>query len=397
MIRRPPPLLTAALLGAVLLTQSYIDLELAVRLPGWTLNAPIADLAALCLIPLAAWGWLGGTRHPLPGPGGYLLLLLAGALSLLNALDPSQGAHFLIRKPLFLYVAYAFGVAWAVRSLPARWTLGLVLAWAASTAGVSVVTSAGRIVGGEALWFQAIEGLTPNHKTLAVSMAGGLPLLLALRSRPAKLTAAGVALAILASASKTAWLMAAWGASLHWPRARPLGLRWRLVLPAAAIGVALAYYAPVLVGSRAMLDAARSRHSLNRRAELMVRMHPLFGSGAGMNTVIEQATFPHYRVNGVDAHGVIQKVGGELGLLGLLGYGWFTLATAAALRRRWEEDGAQHSGAVYGAAAMWGVSTAGLLLSTETFSQTWWAPMAVSWGLAHNQTCSETNSDVDES
>ena len=40
------------LLAAVLLTQSYIDLELQAALLGWSANAPVADLAALCLIPL---------------------------------------------------------------------------------------------------------------------------------------------------------------------------------------------------------------------------------------------------------------------------------------------------------------------------------------------------------
>ncbi|MFT4976979.1 MAG: O-antigen ligase [Myxococcota bacterium] len=157
------------------------------------------------------------------------------------------------------------------------------------------------------------------------------------------------------------------------------------MLPAATLGVALAYYAPLLLESRAMLDAARSRHSLNRRAVMMVQQHPLLGSGAGTHTVIEQSTFPDYRVNGVDAHGVVQKIGGELGLLGLIGYGWFTLSVAGALRRRFEADGRRLDGLSYGAAAMWGVSTAGLLLSTETFSQTWWAPLAVSWGLAHHK------------
>lgn len=383
---RAHELLVGALLGAVLLTQSYIDLELSADLGGWSANAPVADLGALALIPLALLAVARGARPPLPGWRGYTLLLVAGALSLYGAVQPAAGLHFLIRKPLFLYVAYALGVAWAVHHLPRRWTLGLLVAWGGSTAGVSLVTSLLRIVGGDALWFSAIGGLTPNHKTLAVSLAGGLPLLIALRSRRGvPVVLALVAVAILASASKTAWLMAALAVSLFWPRARPLGLRWRLVVPAAVVGVALAYYAPLLLGSRAMLDAARSRHSLNRRARMMAGLHPLLGSGAGMNVFIEQVTFPDYRVNGVDAHGVIQKIGSEMGLLGLAGYGWFTFATGAALRRRLEEEEGDERALIYGAMATWGVSTAGLLLSTETFSQTWWAPMAVSWGISHHR------------
>lgn len=374
------------LLAAVLLTQSYIDLELQTTLLGWSANAPVADLAALCLIPLAALSWLSRRPHPLPGAAGYLLLLLAGGLSLNNAIRPEVGLHFLIRKPLFLYVAYAFGVVWAVRALPRRWVLWLLLGWAGSTAGLSVVTSVLRVVGGDALWFSKLTGLTPNHKTLAVSLAGGLPLLVAAAGLPGRRFVVGLSvLAIFASASKTAWLMLLLGAGLFWPRQRPLAHCWQIV-PVIALGVALAYYAPLLLQSRAMLDAARSRHSLNRRAIEMFTANPICGGGVGMNVHIEQVTFPDYRVNGVDAHGVIQKVGSETGLLGLVGYGWFSLATLWGLRKRWEADGGTVEGLPYGAIATWGVSTAGLFLSTETFSQTWWAPVSVAWGLAHHPT-----------
>ena len=373
--------LAAALLLLAVLTQSYIDLELAADLGGWQANAPVTDLAALALVPLAAWGWLRGQRHPLPGLLGYLLLLLAGVLSLRTAPEPATAVHYLVRKPTFMYVAYGFGLAWAAQhAISRRWLWRGVVAWALSTAAVSVLTSAARIGGGEGLWFAQIAGLTPNHKTLAVSLAGGLPLLLATGRRR---VAAVVGVALLLSASKTAWLMAALAAGLVWPRARPVALRWRLSLPAAALAVALAYYAPLIMNSRAMLDAARSRHSLNHRAEKMFLHEPLTGTGVGMSTAIEMATFPHYRVNGVDAHGVIQKVGGEMGLLGLAGYGGFSLAALVALRRRWRAAGATHAGEAYGALTVWAVSSAGLLLSTETFSQTWWLPAGLAWGLAH--------------
>src|SRR5204862_114366 len=52
----------------------------------------------------------------------------------------------------------------------------------------------------------------------------------------------------------------------------------------------------------------------------------------GANVRFEQQTFPDYRVNGVDAHGAIQKVGSEYGLLGL--GAWLTFVGAMALRLR---------------------------------------------------------------
>lgn len=381
---------TLGLLAMVLLTQSYVDLEVSIQLGPWLANAPISDVAALGLVPLSMWGLRKQSPTPLPGWRGYALMVVAGALSLLNAIEPAHGLHFLVRKPVMMYIGYAIGVSFAIRQLPLSWTIRLVMLWVGTTAAVSIGTSVVRITSGDALWFSMLGGLTPNHKTLAVSVVGITPLLLALRSsRKTWWLVVLIAAAVVASASKTAGLMLLMSAALFWPKTAPIGHRWT-VLPMAALAVALAYYAPLIVESRAMLDAARSRHSLNRRAQMMFELHPLVGSGAGMSTVIEQATFPDYRVNGVDAHGVIQKVGGEMGLLGLAGYGWFSLATFQCFRRRWSTEDHQLSGIHYGALGTWGVTTAGLLLSTETFTQTWWAPLSVAWGLTHHPDASPT-------
>ncbi|MEL6341799.1 MAG: O-antigen ligase family protein [Myxococcota bacterium] len=376
--------LPSALLVLALLCQSYIDLELAIDLGGWHANAPVTDILALALIPWALWGWATGRRLPLPGAAGYGLMLLAGALSAQYALDPHASLHTLVRKPLFMFMAYGFGAAWVVAWCIKRRGLGwAIVAWLTSTAATSLFTSAGRVLAGDALWFHAIEGLTPNHKTLAVSLAGGLPLLAMAPRTPAIAAGLVVVVAIGLSASKTAWLMTALAVGLFWPRRRPLAWRWKIAAPTAAIGLALAYYAPLLVGSRTMLDAARSRHSLNRRAWTMFRDRPLIGQGPGMSPAVELVTFPDYRVNGIDAHGVFQKVSGEMGAIGLIGYGWFSMSTFLGLRRRWNARGGDIDDVSYAALACWGVSSAGLLLSTETFSQTWWLPVGVSWGLAH--------------
>lgn len=378
--------LAIPLLIVILLSQSYIDLELVVPL-GRTFNAPVADWAALLLLPLAAAGWLRRDRTPLPGAAGYALMLLAALLSVRVAISPADALYHLLRKPLFFYVAYGFGLVWLVRRTSPRVLWGAMIAWALSTAGLSLLTSVSRILAGDALWFASISGLTPNHKTLAVGLSTALPLLIGRRGsapgRPIDLAVALSLAAIGLSASKTAWIIAAFSVAWFLPRSRPLSTRPRLILPALVLAVALAYYAPVLLGSRAMLDAARSRHSLNERAWSMFSAHPLIGSGTGMNVLVEQVTFPHYRVNGVDAHGVIQKVGSETGLLGLIGYGWFSLSCLGAARRRWQEDGGDFSGTGYGAVGCIAALQVSLLLSTETFSQTWWIPFAVSWGQAH--------------
>ena len=379
-------ILTTPLLIILLLSQSYIDLEVILPL-GRTFNAPVADWAALLLVPLAAAGWLRGERAPLPGVSGYALMLLAAALSMQVAISPADSLHHLLRKPLFFYVAYGFGLVWLVKRTPATVLWGAMIAWALSTAGLSLLTSVSRILAGDALWFARISGLTPNHKTLAVGLSTALPLLIGRRDRapgrPIDLAVLFSLSAILLSASKTAWIIAVFSMAWFLPRSRPLSVRPRFILPALTLAVALAYYAPVLLGSRAMLDAARSRHSLNERAWSMLTAHPIIGSGTGMNVLVEQVTFPHYRVNGVDAHGVIQKVGSETGLLGLIGYGWFSLSCLGTVRRRWEDSGGDFSGTGYGTVGCIAALQVSLLLSTETFSQTWWIPFAVSWGQAH--------------
>ena len=385
--------LSALLLIIILLSQSFIDLELVLPVDGWTFNAPIADWAAVLLLPIAAVGWLRGERAPLPGWAGYGLMLLAAALSVQVAISPEDSFHHLIRKPLFFYLAYGVGLVWVVRRVRAEILWGALIAWALSTASLSLLTSISRIGAGDALWFADIAGLTPNHKTLAVGLSTALPLLIGrYGSAPRRILAFSIGLslaAILLSASKTAWIIAVFSVAFFLPRSRPIACRPHLVLPALILALALAYYAPILLGSKTMLDAARSRHSLNERAWMMFTAHPLVGSGTGMNVLVEQVTFPHYRVNGVDAHGVIQKVGSETGLLGLAGYGWFSLASLLAIRRRWTEDGGEYGGEYggrrYGALGCVAALQVSLLLSTETFSQTWWIPFAVAWGQAHRE------------
>ena len=385
----------AALTSVILLTHPYIDLEAAIQLGPWHANAPIADIAALALLPFV----LRRPAIPLPGPRGYALFIAAGVASVYVSAYPYESIHFMVRKPLFFYLVYGIGMARAVTYLGPRdtrvvWSIAVALA---SIAVVSAFSSIGRIGAGNALWFQGLDGLTPNHKTLAVVLAGWLPLLLvagfrggpsqpdgwALGPRAAQIArwlAIGCGLAILASASKTAALTAAVAVGLIWPRERPICLRLRVAIPAGLIAVLAAYYAPVVIGSKTMIDAARSRHSLNRRAATMVVAHPIVGSGGGTSTLIKMTTFPHYRINGVDAHGVVQKIISETGLVGLAGYTGFVYATLITIRRRW--DG-RPSGPDYAVLGTWVCLHTNLLLSTETFSPTHWTPFAVAWGLAH--------------
>ena len=379
--------LAVLLLAVVLASSGFIDLELSLDIGPWHANAPVADVAALCLLPLGASAILRGTATPMPLlPWGAVCA--AALVSLVNSPHPVEGAHFLLRKVMFPGAAFGIGVAAVVAGLvPPSTTRHLLVVGMGITGVLSAVTSAARLLAGNALWWSRIGGLTPNHKTLAVALAGGLPLALGIAFGPegrprtaARVVCVASLLAILLSLSKAAWLGAAVGIAWFVPRTRPLATRPRVLVPVVALALAVLTALPFISGSRAMLDAARSRHSLNKRAWGMFSAHPIIGAGAGISTEVETVTFPDYRVNGVDAHGVLQKVGGEMGLVGLGMWTWFTASTGRALWRRRQSIHAPH---------LWGCSGAfvtlhvQLLLSTEAFSCTHWAPLAVAWGLAH--------------
>lgn len=374
-------------LAVILATCSFVDLELAVDIGGWHANAPVADVAALTLLPLGLIALAHQRGRPMPVLP-WVAVCAAALLSLLNSPAPLTGAHFVLRKVVFPGLAFGVGLATLVSGRIARThTERLLVAGLALTSTVSVATSLGRLLAGNGLWWARISGLTPNHKTLAVALAGALPLVIGVatgppgRLRGAARAAVACALAAIAlSMSKAAWIGAAVGLAWFLPRARPLAARPAVLVPALALGLALLTALPVVVGSRAMLDAARSRHSLNKRAWRLFSAHPLLGSGAGSSTEVESVTFPDYRVNGVDAHGVLQKVGGELGLVGTAGWIWFTTASGLALWRRRGEVGA---GTTWGCTGAFVTLHVELLLSTEAFAATHWAPLAVAWGLAH--------------
>jgi O-antigen ligase len=261
---------------------------------------------------------------------------------------------------------------------------------------ISAGSSVLRIVAGHGFWFTSLEGLTPNHKTLAVWMAPFVPWLLWRRDRWLIVL---VAAALLLSTSKSAWAIALLGAAwtIHHD-GRPLVARWRITTAVVAGAALLSIALPAALNSpstlaeieqrtglgieaRMMLDAARSRQSLTARSAQMLARRPLLGQGPGTSVHVEQVEFPHYRVNGVDAHGVLQKVASETGVLGLGAWLAFTIALG------WRAASRVVPGSTRGAAWAWlGVLVclhASLLTSTEAFTMTHWIPLGLSWFALH--------------
>jgi hypothetical protein len=379
-----------ALVALAVLTQAFILLGVAIPLPGWTIDAPIADFAGVGLI---AWaGMQLATGQPLARPpgatayAGFLVLAVGSAL----ALDPiathstaGSALHAVLRGPAFAYAAWAVALPTAVGGMPAERVRGLLVTAIGATAVVSIATSILRIASGEALWFVPIAGLTNNHKTLAVWLAPWAPWLWFHRS-DRRIAAVGVAagFALALSGSKAGALTAVLG--LAWAvhaDGKPLIARWRPAIAVLAVAIAVAA-ASAHVSPR-LADAAASRASLDHRAAAMWATDPWLGAGPGTSTTWLAPDARDRRINGIDAHGVVQKVGAEHGALGLAAWAvWAALLGVGTALRVDGTRGERWAWAGVVAALMFD-----LLASTEVFTMTWWIPLGLAWaGLQREQT-----------
>ena len=183
-------------------------------------------------------------------------------------------------------------------------------------------------------------------------------------------------LAIGLAWSKSAWVTAAF--AVGW-RTLPARLRGRALVVGAAVGLGAMTWLPYLARSPEQIDSLRSRISLDKRAWEMFLAHPFVGWGAGTNVRYEVSTYPDYRVNGVDAHGVFAKVGSEFGVLGTVGWLVANVALLVQLRRRAGRGRSTLDDALLGVLLALDLN---LLTSTETFSQTHWAILGLVMGLS---------------
>ena len=163
-----------ALVAAVILTQDLIDFELGLDLGPWHANAPVADILALVLLPLTLVAIrTRGERWPAaPAPIAYALFIGASLLSVATSVAPADSLHHVVRKTTLLYLSYGIGLSFAVaRIVPPRIVYRATVVYAIAMSVLSLGTSALRFAAGDALWFVAIQGITPNHKTLSVALA----------------------------------------------------------------------------------------------------------------------------------------------------------------------------------------------------------------------------------
>lgn len=332
----------------------------------------------------------GGPFPRLPAARWAALFAIACAASWgRNGFDP-QSAHFLLRKPLFDYVVYGGAAAGAVAQLrrPER-VHAIALVYVGLTSLLCVPVALDVLIFGGVSAVDRVPGLINNHKLFAVSVAPWVPALLLWRSeatgRLRDATNVVLALAIGAialSISRTAWITALVGVVGF----ATVGGRRPIARPAAmALGIAALVAAmvalPFVTGTAAMADAFDSRMSLNFRAWQMFASSPWVGAGPGMSVRWILHAAPHERINGVDAHGAVQKVAAELGVFGLVAYLGFVASVVIGAWRASFAPGARPNGYTLGATALVIGLHVNLLLSTEYFSASHWMPLAIGLGL----------------
>lgn len=346
------------------------------------------------------WGQLSleGPNAPLAFPAafGWGLFLMANWMWCLTVHAQWQMVYFVFRKPFFCWMAFGVGLAGVIRLLPAERLRQVAFIHAFWLAGLILPPALWLVISGYSGAIMELPGLINNHKVLAVALAPWLgalwqwrPLMKDRIGHYADAIIALVGVALLASMSKAAWITALMGLGAFIPwRGRPLLARpiQLSAIAAGSFGIMMAL--PFISRSPDMADAFDSRWSLNVRAWIMFTGHPLTGWGPGTATRWLMNDPRHYRIDGVDAHGVIQKVASENGLMGLipymLAYGWFM---HYFWRAAMQSEGNRY---VQGAAILGIGLHLNLLLSTDYFSSAHWGPLAIALGIIASQPSQRT-------
>lgn len=329
---------------------------------GGSIDMSVAE--AVLFVVLAAWAvklflfWFRRRddqwRPRLPLIASYAALVLAHLASAFSPLlpDPLVVAKFAFRPVLFNYLAF---IALPVNLLKSRRRLvsaiGIIAGvgtLAAATGFVSIFTANG---GGFSLGpahpiaLFGVSALGVNHNELAELLVFTTLTTLAFAElvRDERMRAVARASAVfqfgigLLTFTRTAWIVYALEAvillSTIWRedakrRVRAIAIAALFLLPLAA---AMAAYSL----SETAASSSSTRLMLSEIAWNLFLSSPWFGAGAGsfLDRVGSTRIFLQEYGAPLDSHGVLQKVGAETGMLGLLALGAVVLHFAALARR----------------------------------------------------------------
>lgn len=335
----------------VVLTYPFIYLQLFL---GRTINVPYVDaLAALCalgFIVRLALQWIRtGTRPALgrlPGLLPFALFIGAAALSLTNSDDLGEGVKFLFRPLTFFYAMFVALPA-IILDRPSRlfttframFAVGLV---AAAMGAWSFLMPPETMALRRAvpIAFAGIAPLGTNHNLIAEVLVSIIPIgvILARFAHDAVrrwyvVGTIAFGVVTLLTLSRNGWLtLAMEGLILVIATARLRGVSWkRMVLSAGGV----AAVALLAVGLFSRTAVARSSNENRLRLTAIAleqfRDHPFVGAGVG--TFQEAVARDRWYIADFgapqEAHGLVQKLLAETGMLGLVTF----VALLAALMR----------------------------------------------------------------
>jgi O-antigen ligase len=373
--------LLALAAGGALLTHALVDWRVRVG----TIDPPVSDVFGAVLLVLH--GARLATSRVAPSTIGLLpwsVLVVIGLASAALSDSPTESAWFVLRKVIFPYAAWGVVLADTVARVgrPSSWLI--VVSIEALAAGVPC--------GGMslALWAagwpstpEPVPGIVANHKALAIGLAPVVALLwlarpaLDARARRLATFAAVFSVVVVALAlSRTALATLLAVSPLLVPTSRWRVSPNRLAALAALVLAAMAIV-PFVLANPYMQDALASRQSLNLRAWDMCSGAPMLGRGPG-SSIGWPVPAADARIAGIDAHGVVQKLASEFGILGL--GAWCAFAVALG-RRVWPSTRPGTPPLERAAAVAVVALHLNLLLSTETFHAPHWVPLGLALGL----------------
>lgn len=323
------------------------------------LDVRVSDALALILLALFALVWVvrafRGRPYALrlPGAGFFALVLLAGLLSVFSADDTLLAIKYVLYPIGFSFAAYVFLPLQVIRTrralsgmLAAAYAIGLVAAFMGALS-LLITPASGLFKRATPL---ALAGLFPfgaNHNLLAETLIAAFPfgfvLAARMRGQPAafwiRFGSWGMALVALLTFARTAWIVLALQLAIF----LAVGYRRRfhsLVRPALVtmlLASPLLVYMALFSQTYEVAGSLSARIELTRFAQFMFREHPWIGSGAGtfVERLGEAKEFTASFGDPLDAHGFIQKIGAEQGMIGLVAFGYLLAWILVTLYRSW--------------------------------------------------------------
>ncbi|MFH1426542.1 MAG: O-antigen ligase family protein [Candidatus Kerfeldbacteria bacterium] len=332
-----------AALYAMAASYPFIQLEIVYG----AFNAPIVDVIAI--LALAAWAFrilwflmvdrerLKELRFPLVW--FYAAWVIIAALSLINTWDIALSFKYLLRPLAFFYLAYVFVTVNTILNTKTLWRVlfvlyivGIAVALYGLYGFLTVDVNSfldRRVV---PLPIFGMNPLGGNQNIIADVMVTTIPigffLMLHIRgTKRQKMLFLGLLLLIgvnLMTFSRSGWLalIVMLGTLLVLQYRHFLKNIARYTVIACIVALPLFGYMFLFSTQEQVQSSNVNRLMLNDIALEMVTEYPLLGQGAGTFVTRVESNPLYIREFGapLDAHGFIQKVAGELGLLGLAAY-----------------------------------------------------------------------------